>query len=368
MAEERKRISEYKAVEASRRVAQRAKRRGELIASRIPGARAFLKPPETPVVADRVVIISDIHLGEPNDSLAMPDRIDALVEAITDLGQVDDLVILGDLFDFWQAPFDIALKRAQPLMRALFTLPNVRRMVYLPGNHDHHIFRMYFEEQVARGLRDGELDMPELVMPMTRDCPVMAPLTPKDATVPLFMTYPMYQVSVRGRPALLTHGHLLGIFERSLWRPKHSRVSTFILNRAGSLELDDMERFISPYYEMAMLSTYVPGVVENRYRIYRWLNNTGKYWGVSPEDRTSNYRGSTIEENAVEIEALLKHFCEEMPAYFVYGHTHQAGMLRLPLSGTLAVNTGCWLNDRGVTETRNTLVEITDDARIILVD
>ncbi|MFH1149386.1 MAG: metallophosphoesterase [Actinomycetota bacterium] len=368
MADNRKKISEYKAVEASRRVAQKARRRGELIASRIPGARAFLKPPEPGAVADRVVIISDVHLGEPHDLLAQPERVQPLVEAITELGPIDDLVILGDLFDFWNARFDEALKRGGPLLDALFTLPNVRRMVYLPGNHDHHIFRMYFEEKVARNLREGSLEMPELVMPMTRDCPAIAPLIPRDAQVPLFMTYPIYQVLVRGRPALLTHGHLLGMFERSLWKPKHSRISTFILNRTGSLDLDDMERFISPYYEMAMLSTYIPGVVENRYRIYRWLNNTGKYWGVSPDDRTSNYRGSTIEENAVEIEALLKHFCEEMPAYFVYGHTHRAGMLRLPLSGTLAVNSGCWLDDRGVPETSNTLVEITDDARIILVE
>ncbi len=370
MNEERKKISEYKAVEASKRVAQRARRRGELIASRIPGARALLKPPAEAVVADRVVILSDAHIGESHDSLAVPARIDALAEALSNLGQIDDLVILGDLFDFWQAPFDEALKRAQPLMQMLFTLPHVRRMIYLPGNHDHHVFRMYYEGQVAARLREGNFDMPELTMPMTRDHPVMTALAPKDATVPLFTTYPIYQVSIRGKDALLTHGHLLGMFERSLWKPKHSRVSSYLLNKAGSLDLNDMERFMSPYYEMAMLSTYIPGAVENRYRVYRWLNNTGKYWGISSEGkgRVSNYRGTTIEQNAVEIEALLKHFCEEAPAYFIYGHTHSAGMLRLPLSGTLAVNTGCWLSDRGMSEARNTLVEITDDARIIEVE
>lgn len=366
MTEERKRMSEYKALEASKRVAQRARRRGKLIASRIPGARAWLKPPEESA-ADRVVVISDMHLGDPKDSLTDPGRIEALTDAVNDLGQVDDLVILGDLFDFWQAPFEVALERARPLMHALHTLPDVRRMVYLPGNHDHHVFRMYYEGQVVDRLRDGDFEMPELSMPMTRDYPVMSALAPRNATVPLFMTYPIYQVSVQGRDALLTHGHLLGMFERSMWKPKHSRVSTFLLNKTSSLDLNDMERFISPYYEMAMLSTYIPGVVENRYRVYRWLNNMGKYWGISPESRASNYRDTTIEENAVEIEALLKHFCEEVPAYFVYGHTHRAGMMRLPLSGTLAINTGCWLNDRSVDEARNTLVEITDHVRIIRV-
>ncbi len=195
----------------------------------------------------------------------------------------------------------------------------------------------------------------------------MKALAPRDALVPLFTTYPIHQVTVQGKVAFLTHGHLLGMFERSLWKPKHSRISSYLLNKSSSLDLGDMERFIAPYYEMATLSTYIPGVVENRYRVYRWLNNMGKYWGISPESRASKYRGTTIEENAAELEALLQHFCEEMPAYFVYGHTHVAGMMRLPLSGTLAVNTGCWLNDRSLPESRDTLVEITDHARIIRV-
>jgi UDP-2,3-diacylglucosamine pyrophosphatase LpxH len=367
MTEEHRKISEYKVVEASKRAAQRARRRGELIASRIPGARAWLKPPAESATADRVVIISDMHLGDPHDSLADPGRIDALAGAVNDLGQVDDLVILGDLFDFWQAPFEVALERARPLMHALHMLPGVRRLVYLPGNHDHHVFRMYYEGQVMDRLREGDLTMPELSMPMTRDYPVMKALAPRDATVPLYTTYPIYQVSVQGKAAFLTHGHLLGMFERSLWKPKHSRVSSYLLNKNSSLDLGDMERFIAPYYEMATLSTYIPGVVENRYRVYRWLNNMGKYWGITPESRASKYRGTTIEENAAELEALLQHFCEETPAYFVYGHTHVAGMMRLPLSGTLAVNTGCWLNDRSLPESRDTLVEITDHARIIRV-
>lgn len=277
-------------------------------------------------------------------------------------------MLLGDVFDFWQSPFADAVERARGFMAALFRLENVERMVYIPGNHDHHVFRMWYEEKVSRGLREGKLEPPELAIPLTDDCPVMTPLRPEDARVPLYFTYPMYQVQVGDKVVLLTHGHLLGFYERSVWAPKkHSRLSSLILNRSEKLELDDMETFISPYYEMTALSTLVPGVVEGRYWIYRVVNRTSKLWGVSKESRASFYRGTTVEENAVEIETLLDHFCAEMPDYFVFGHTHRAGRLKLPLSGTVAINSGCWVGGETEEESRKTLVEISERARLLRI-
>ena len=360
---------EIRRIRSTQRMAREARRRIKQMAAHIPGARSLLRLPEgEPERADRIVVISDIHLGDPHDILTTPESVEVLTDSILELGPVDDLVLLGDLFDFWQSPFHMALERGRELMRALFTMPNLGRLIYLPGNHDHHIFRMFYEEEYSRRLRSGEIDPPEHAIPLTRECPAMEPLKPQGATVPLYMTYPMYHVSVRGKLVLLTHGHLLGIFERSLWNPKHSRLSSWILSRTDSLELDDMERFISPYYEMAALSTYIPGVVEGRYRVYRMLNRTARMWGVNAEDRSSLHRGTLIEENAVEIEALLDHFCPDKPDYFVYGHTHKAGQLVLPLSGTIAINTGCWLEERGFAETRKTILEISDRARLLVVD
>jgi hypothetical protein len=105
-----------------------------------------------------------------------------------------------------------------------------------------------------------------------------------------------------------------------------------------------MEAFLSPYYEMLSLSTAVPGVVDGRYRFYRIVSGTARMLGFEREYRVSSFRDTTIEQNAVEVEALLDHFFSEKPDYFIYGHTHVAGMLDLPLSGTLAVNTGGWFD------------------------
>jgi UDP-2,3-diacylglucosamine pyrophosphatase LpxH len=367
MPEKRKNLSDTSAVETSRRIAREARERIALIASRLPGAGSFFRPlTEEPRKVDKLVVISDTHFGDPNELLVTPRAIEELTGAIAGMGTVDELVLLGDIFDFWQAPFPEAIARARDFMAALFTLENVGRMVYVVGNHDHHVFRMWYEGEVSKRLEAGDLEQPELAIPLTSGCPAMEPLKPAGARVPLFMSYPMHQVRVKDKVVLLTHGHLLGFYERSLWAPKrHSRFSSLMLNRSDKLDLDEMEKFISPYYEMTALSTFVPGVVEGRYWIYRMVNRTSRMWGVSNDTRASFYRGTTIEENAVEIEALLNHFCAEMPDYFVYGHTHRAGRLALPLSQAIAINSGCWVGGDSDVNARNTLVEISDEARLI---
>lgn len=354
--------------QGSKKLARDARQLVDAVASRIPKVRAFRKGIAEPGKIRRLLVISDIHLGDRREFLTRPEWIEALVAAIRDKGQVDELVLLGDIFDFWQVPVQEALSRAGRLMKELFMLDNVGRMVYVPGNHDHHVFRMFYSEQTARRLRDGKLDPPGLALPLTRDCPVIAPLRPGSARVPFFMAYPMHRARVGDKNVLLTHGHLLGFFERSLWSPRQSVVSKLILSRSESLGLEDMERFISPFYEMLTLSALVPGVVGGGYRVYRVLSRAGKMMGLQGASRISLARGRTVEQNAAEIEALLEHFCPEKPDYFVYGHTHRSGTLKLPLSGTTAVNTGCWLDDDVLTEKKNTLLEIAGNATLHQVE
>jgi UDP-2,3-diacylglucosamine pyrophosphatase LpxH len=355
------------ASKASRnRIAEEARSRIELIASHIPGARGLVKPTIPEAVADRLVIVSDMHFGNDYAALADDGNRKKLTEGIRALGPVDELVLLGDIFDFWTASLSDALGRGRELIAELLKLDNVGRMVFIPGNHDHHVVRLRYAEEVNKKLRSGDLEPPELTIPMMSDCPALEPLKPDGAVVPLFMTYPWHQVTVRGRTALLTHGHLLGFFERSLWRPKRKFLNAYLLKKNPSVDLNDMEAFLSPYYEMLSLSTAVPGVVDARYRFYRIVGRTAKVLGFESEYRVSSFRDTTIEQNAVEIETLLDHFFSEKPDYFIYGHTHRAAALDLPLSGTLAVNAGGWFDEPNPNDNaRYTIVEVTDEARII---
>lgn len=352
--------------ETRRRIAEEARRRIELIATRIPGARALFSPPEKPeMVADRVVVISDAHFGNDYSALADPSNRKKLIDCIRYLGDVDEVVLLGDLFDFWTTSLPDALEESRDFLSVLFRLDNVGRVVYVPGNHDHRVVRLYHDERTSMALRSGSLDRSPLTIPLVADCPVLESLKPAASTMPLYMAYPWYETSVRGMSVLLTHGHLLGFFERSLWKPRRRFLNAFLLKRNPSVGLDDMEAFLSPYYELLSLSTAVPGVVDGRYRFYRMVSSTAKTLGFEREYRVSSFRDTTIEQNAVEIEALLDHFYQVKPDCFVYGHTHRPGQIELPLSGTVAVNTGSWFNDPSMENTGYSLVELTDEPRLL---
>ncbi len=354
--------------EISKRIAQEAKKTIELITQRIPKVLDWRDRGGSPREVKRLVVISDTHFGNPHELLTDEANIARLCDVLKALEKIDELILLGDVFDFWLVPMREAIQRGRDFMSALYELDNVSRMIYIPGNHDHRAFWMLYEEKYLERLREGELDPPEISLPLTDDCPVMDILKPSTARVALSMVYPIHQVKVKGKDVLLTHGHLLGFFERSMWRPRHSVLASLILSRSEYLGLEDMERFLSPFYQMLALSAEVPGVTSGGYRLYRLLSRTGKILGLQGDERVSTYRGTSIEENAAEIEALLDHFCSDTPAYFVYGHTHRPGKLELPISRTLAVNTGCWLGDEGLFYSACTILEISDSANLFEVD
>lgn len=359
--------SEYSQDEltARSRVARKARRKLELIAAHVPVAGTLFKTQLEPAPAERAVVVSDTHIGDPYDAFESERLTDRLCESISDLGEVDELVLLGDIFDFWQSPFTDSLERGRYFFSRLLMLGNVRRIVYIIGNHDHRLFRMYYEEERAKRLRAGEIVPPDQCMPLTADCPSIEALMPEGACVPLSVTYPSRELEVRGRRVHLTHGHLLGLFERSFWQAKHSRLGTLLIRRNEKLDLDDMENFLSPYYEMLALSAEIPEIVRSRYWVYRMLSRAGRALGLQDESRGSKFRNTTIEENAALIEALLNHFCPEKPDYFLFGHTHKPGRLILPVSGVTAINTGCWLQSDSVPGPRNIYAEITDEVRLI---
>lgn len=344
----------------SKRLARQARRRVELIRSRMPGARSLAPAEGERRKVSRILVLSDLHFGDPSGELKSPYVVDSLLDAISEFEWIDELVLLGDVFDFWKSPIPEAMEESRDFFSKLFLLENVGRIVYLPGNHDHHIFYLAHEELVMDELRSGKASFPALTMPLAADCPFIEALKPKGSKIPLSMIYPFHEVMVGEKLVLLTHGHLLGFFEKSMWSPQRSKIASRIVGRSESLELEDMEKFITPFYEMLTLSAFVPGVVDGSYFFYRLLDRTGKLLGLEGDSRKSTYRGVPMDKNAADVEALLDHFYEEKPDYFIYGHTHRAGALLLPLSGTEAINSGCWISDGVENESMNLVLEISE--------
>ena len=93
------------------------------------------------MAAVRRLIISDLHFGSGDDLLAAP----AALERIEpELAWADELVINGDLFEFVFAPLEEAVEAARPFLALADR--HVRRVHYIPGNHDHHLVALARDE------------------------------------------------------------------------------------------------------------------------------------------------------------------------------------------------------------------------------
>ena len=99
----------------------------------------------------RTAVVSDLHLGilAAADVAREGGQQAALVDAVAD---ADRLVLLGDLVEMRERPLAEALEVARPLVEALGSALAGRRVVLVPGNHDH----AFAEPWLARLRLDGE--------------------------------------------------------------------------------------------------------------------------------------------------------------------------------------------------------------------
>lgn len=99
----------------------------------------------------RALFLADAHLRQPSDKnyRALLTFLDA------QCGQVDILVLLGDIFDFWIGNGEILAEHA-PMIEALERLKEQgTRLVYIEGNHDFHLGPVFTERLGCRVLADG---------------------------------------------------------------------------------------------------------------------------------------------------------------------------------------------------------------------
>lgn len=108
----------------------------------------------------RCVILSDLHLGEADSILTRSgegrsgDLLRALIRctehAVGDARPV--LVLNGDALELAFGSFDQALANFERLVEIVLQRDRFERIVYLPGNHDHHIWEIARETQYADAL------------------------------------------------------------------------------------------------------------------------------------------------------------------------------------------------------------------------
>src|ERR1044072_7143548 len=98
----------------------------------------------------RTAIISDLHLGSGfGEDLLRDDEIRRLL--VAKLAGADRLVLLGDVVELRELPLAIALESARPFFEEIGELMAGRKVILVPGNHDHRLAETLLAQKALAG-------------------------------------------------------------------------------------------------------------------------------------------------------------------------------------------------------------------------
>jgi UDP-2,3-diacylglucosamine pyrophosphatase LpxH len=187
----------------------------------------------------RALVISDTHFGAwtGHDVLRDPD---ALARLSPHLDDVDEVIILGDLFDLLFACTEDAFLAAEPLLDLLREKLQGKRVVFVPGNHDHRVIVRQVEALREARLLSAQWS-PEIAQDVLSQLYFRRFFAARMDGVDFDIRYPTYWV---GR-VLCTHGHYLDPHARKEGSPADKLLGRLIWSIAlgGAPEPVQMEQY-----------------------------------------------------------------------------------------------------------------------------
>lgn len=187
----------------------------------------------------KAAVLSDTHLGDPRSKLALGAqsasylRMKNVILERTGGKPLDYLILSGDILDFSIASFEDACKAARPFFCAIQGDKLAGQIVYIPGNHDKHVWdAVEWETRIIRRMK--RYDDP---LPFRRTQPALLDLErerfelknvqkvpdtdrwgslfleglfhDKENSLPINIAYPNLYVKTAKETCLITHGHML---------------------------------------------------------------------------------------------------------------------------------------------------------------
>jgi UDP-2,3-diacylglucosamine pyrophosphatase LpxH len=293
-----------------------------------------------------------------------PGLVERFMEALAGRGQIEQLILLGDVIDLWMKTTVPALKDARAFIDGLSQLTNVKKILYVPGNHDYQMFLDAFRLEVDVKIMQGDLTIPKFMTARSYGDSVLTGLAHPRSKAHFPMTYPFTTVNIGGRDVVFTHGHHLDFYAGDGWGRRFWLGRYIMKKRTSKATLYDIEMANIPFCGAMSVWPWVPELVEEGLRYYHVISFFGKVLH-SDSVRESPLRDSLIKENYDEIAQLLPQLGFPRPACFVYGHTHRPGIGRLPGSDTIVVNTGSWTRQEEPEVPSRTWVELDGDVKLM---
>lgn len=179
------------------------------------------------------IALSDLHLGKDtcylySEKPKYEKNRKAVLDLLHSLGPQDELIIVGDFLELSLAGHDKIYHEVKEFFSLISETGPYNRIIYIPGNHDHHFWRrlgeqIYINGKISQGQNPPNHDeypfcfVDERFSSKDRNLPckiILEDLWPKKKPKPEFVVkYPHHLVKIvdknRDKYYLFTHGHFL---------------------------------------------------------------------------------------------------------------------------------------------------------------
>jgi UDP-2,3-diacylglucosamine pyrophosphatase LpxH len=219
----------------------------------------------------RALVISDTHFGAWTGRDLL--REDFFLERLApQLEGLDELIFLGDLFDFLFGSVEEAVASSSRLLDLIAAQMKGKRLVFLAGNHDHHLVHRDAENRLEAALAGGEVPHEDGAPPPEPPGPAFFQsfLERRLPGVEVEIAYPTYSFA----GVLCTHGHYLDPHAR-LGGSRGSRLLTRTLwaIAAGGPEepkcIEDYESVITLLTEWLYIAAQMPHGTHAQQNVFR---------------------------------------------------------------------------------------------------
>jgi len=314
----------------------------------------------------RTAIVSDLHLGSSRGGdLARDPEIRRIM--LEEIAGADRVVLLGDALELRELPLAQVLGAAQPFFEELGEAMAGRRVVLVPGNHDHRLAEPLLEEVALAG---GPLGLEHRAVPAGEPATRIAEWL---GEAELSIAYPGLWLR---DDVYATHGHYM---DCHMSLPRLECLAAAAAIRAGGRLPDptapeDYERVLRPIYGLAFglaeagLSGRATMPSERAWHAISGGRNGGRLRRTATRaafaagvpgsvwllnrmlraDFDADLSPAAISRSGVDAAAELNRRLRVEAAHTITGHTHRGGPeerdpeWRAPGGGRLH-NTGSWV-------------------------
>ena len=327
----------------------------------------------------RIAVISDSHLGDRRSTLENHNVVKKLIKELNQGKKIDELILLGDILDLAFSAFQDVIRQAREFFQRIGSL-DIGKIVYIPGNHDYHIWLLHIEKRdVIEPIGNEDLpQLPNYISQFSDKESFFSEVLPDDLEKKFVIRYPNYEFENNGIQYFFHHGHqvygpcvlLMGPGEA--FREGKSLNDLLIAN-SPILEMiyyhlersEEMREKLKVVWEKYGSAGAILVVIKELLdagppNLLSWIISKMEIlwmWLVTKKVKKDRGMGIDEIENEIRNYVQVSGWQYQKPLRFIFGHSHVPGRKEVADNLTV-VNCGSWLKEDS---SHNTYVLIEDN-------